>query len=98
MNLLARHPLARHGGLIFLGQILLVLLVPLVDRGPCGRRARTGRRPPGHPGGKVTNGPRRGAVGQGHERPLADRRVGTCASGSIMYGSTMHWKGSQLGG
>jgi hypothetical protein len=33
MNPLARHPLAQHGGLIFLGQILLVLLVPLVDRG-----------------------------------------------------------------
>jgi hypothetical protein len=33
MNLLARHPLAHHGGLIFLGQILLVLLVPLFDRG-----------------------------------------------------------------
>jgi hypothetical protein len=30
---LARHPLVQHGGLIFLGQILLVLLVPLVDRG-----------------------------------------------------------------
>jgi hypothetical protein len=33
MNFLARHPLVQHGGLIFLGQILLVLLVPLVDRG-----------------------------------------------------------------
>lgn len=30
---LARHPLIQHGGLIFLGQILLVLLVPLVDDG-----------------------------------------------------------------
>lgn len=30
---LARHPLVQHGGLIFLGQILLVLLVPIVDRG-----------------------------------------------------------------
>ncbi|MFM7136354.1 MAG: potassium channel family protein [Planctomycetota bacterium] len=29
----ARHPLIQHGGVIFLGQILLVLLVPLVDRG-----------------------------------------------------------------
>lgn len=27
------HPLVQHGGIIFLGQILLVLLVPLVDRG-----------------------------------------------------------------
>lgn len=33
MSFLARHPLVQHGGLIFLGQILLVLLVPLVDRG-----------------------------------------------------------------
>ena len=32
-SFLARHPLVQHGGLIFLGQILLVLLVPLVDRG-----------------------------------------------------------------
>jgi hypothetical protein len=32
-SLLAGHPLAQHGGLIFLGQILLVLVVPLVDRG-----------------------------------------------------------------
>lgn len=32
-SFLSRHPLAQHGGLIFLGQILLVLLVPLVDRG-----------------------------------------------------------------
>jgi hypothetical protein len=30
---LARHPLIQHGGLIFLAQILLVLLVPLVDDG-----------------------------------------------------------------
>jgi len=27
------HPLVQHGGIIFLGQLLLVLLVPLVDRG-----------------------------------------------------------------
>ncbi|MFM8414692.1 MAG: potassium channel family protein [Planctomycetota bacterium] len=33
MSFLARHPLVQHGGLIFLGQILLVLLVPLVDQG-----------------------------------------------------------------
>jgi hypothetical protein len=33
MSFLSRHPLVQHGGLIFLGQILLVLLVPLVDRG-----------------------------------------------------------------
>jgi hypothetical protein len=32
-SLLAGHPLVQHGGLIFLGQILLVLVVPLVDRG-----------------------------------------------------------------
>ena len=32
-SFLARHPLIQHGGLIFLGQILLVLLVPLVDQG-----------------------------------------------------------------
>lgn len=32
-SFLARHPLIQHGGLIFLGQILLVLLVPLVDDG-----------------------------------------------------------------
>ena len=29
----ARHPLIQHGGIIFFGQILLVLLVPLVDQG-----------------------------------------------------------------
>jgi hypothetical protein len=33
MSFFSRHPLIQHGGLIFLGQILLVLLVPLVDRG-----------------------------------------------------------------
>lgn len=33
MSFLTRHPLVQHGGLIFLGQLLLVLLVPLVDRG-----------------------------------------------------------------
>ena len=32
-SFLARHPLVQHGGLIFLGQILLVLLVPVVDHG-----------------------------------------------------------------
>jgi len=32
-SFLARHPLIQHGGLIFLGQILLVLLVPIVDQG-----------------------------------------------------------------
>jgi hypothetical protein len=33
MNLRVDHPLVQHGGIIFLGQILLVMLVPLVDRG-----------------------------------------------------------------
>lgn len=33
MSLRVDHPLVQHGGLIFLGQILLVMLVPLVDRG-----------------------------------------------------------------
>ena len=28
-----RHPLLRHGGIIFSGQILLLLLVPFVDQG-----------------------------------------------------------------
>ena len=32
-SFLARHPLIQHGGIIFFGQILLVLLVPLVDQG-----------------------------------------------------------------
>lgn len=33
MTHLRRHPLLRHGGLIFIGQMLLLLLVPLVDQG-----------------------------------------------------------------
>lgn len=33
MGFSVRHPLVQHGGIIFLGQILLVLLVPLLDHG-----------------------------------------------------------------
>jgi len=33
MTHLRRHPLLRHGGLIFIGQMLLLLLVPFVDQG-----------------------------------------------------------------
>ncbi|MEX0687725.1 MAG: potassium channel family protein [Pirellulales bacterium] len=33
MKFAPRHPLVQHGGIIFFGQILLVLLVPLVDQG-----------------------------------------------------------------